>query len=156
MLPQPLQVNPSHHNPKPLSSKPQTPNPIIPTNAAAPTAVQKIVQLLTDPELPVRMFATASLANVLDDDNVKIMLQVCGWVWLFVCLVVFCLVVLCVCVRICMCLYICLPACMCMHARVQQPQTHAAAPRQRAAQRPLRCHTASRIGGINGDTLYRI
>ena len=37
--------------------------------------VQKIVELLTDPELPVRIFATTSLAAVLEDDNVKLMLQ---------------------------------------------------------------------------------
>ena len=41
----------------------------------ASAAVQKIVELLTDPELPVRIFATTSLAAVLEDDSVKLMLQ---------------------------------------------------------------------------------
>jgi hydrogenase maturation factor HypF (carbamoyltransferase family) len=41
----------------------------------AGTAVQKIVELLTDAELPVRIFATTSLAAVMDDDNVKLMLR---------------------------------------------------------------------------------
>ncbi len=43
--------------------------------ATAGAAVQKIVELLTDAELPVRIFATTSLAAVMDDDNVKLMLQ---------------------------------------------------------------------------------
>jgi hypothetical protein len=38
-------------------------------------AVQRIVQLLTDAELPVRIFATTSLAAVMDDDNVKLLLR---------------------------------------------------------------------------------
>jgi hypothetical protein len=41
----------------------------------AGAAVQSIVQLLTDAELPVRIFATTSLAAVMDDDDVKTMLQ---------------------------------------------------------------------------------
>lgn len=43
--------------------------------ATSGAAVQKIVELLTDAELPVRIFATTSLAAVMDDDNVKLMLQ---------------------------------------------------------------------------------
>ncbi len=37
--------------------------------------MQKIVELLTDAELPVRIFATTSLAAVMDNDNVKLMLK---------------------------------------------------------------------------------
>jgi hypothetical protein len=43
--------------------------------ATAGTAVQKIVGLLTDAELPVRIFATTSLAAVLDDENVQLLLK---------------------------------------------------------------------------------
>ena len=43
--------------------------------ATSGAAVQKIVELLTDAELPVRIFATTSLAAVMDDENVKLMLQ---------------------------------------------------------------------------------
>ncbi len=44
-------------------------------SATAGTAVQQIVHLLTDAELPVRIFATTSLAAVMDNDDVKLMLQ---------------------------------------------------------------------------------
>lgn len=43
--------------------------------ATAGTAVQQIVHLLTDSELPVRIFATTSLSAVMDDENVKLMLR---------------------------------------------------------------------------------
>jgi hypothetical protein len=43
--------------------------------ATAATAVQQIVHLLTDAELPVRIFATTSLAAVMDDESVQVMLK---------------------------------------------------------------------------------
>ena len=43
--------------------------------ATAGAAVQKIVALLTDTELPVRIFATTSLSAVMHDDNVQQMLR---------------------------------------------------------------------------------
>lgn len=43
--------------------------------ATAGTAVQQIVGLLTDAELPVRIFATTSLAAVMDDENVQLLLK---------------------------------------------------------------------------------
>jgi hypothetical protein len=41
----------------------------------AGAAVQRIVELLTDAEFPVRIFATTSLSAVLANDDVKLMLQ---------------------------------------------------------------------------------
>ncbi len=43
--------------------------------ATTGAAVQKIVSLLTDTELPVRIFATSSLAAVMGDENVQQMLR---------------------------------------------------------------------------------